>query len=66
VWRGKFKQNSGKVVLDQAARAGEPDIAVGVNSIDFGLDAVNEKARSGDFFDTAKYPPQRTWASRWR
>jgi len=27
-----------------------------VASIDYGLDAMNEKARSAEFFDTAKFP----------
>ncbi len=56
VWRGKVNQNSGKVVLDKAARTGELDVTIDVNSIDFGLDAMNEKARSVELFDTAKYP----------
>jgi polyisoprenoid-binding protein YceI len=56
VWRGKFNQNSGKVVLDKAARTGELDVTIDVNSIDFGLDAMNDKARSVELFDTAKYP----------
>jgi polyisoprenoid-binding protein YceI len=56
VWRGKFNQNSGKVVLDKAARTGEIEVNIDVNSIDFGLDAMNDKARSAELFDTAKYP----------
>jgi polyisoprenoid-binding protein YceI len=56
VWRGKFNQNSGKVVLDKAARTGELDVTIDVNSIDFGLDAMNDKARSNELFDTAKFP----------
>jgi len=56
VWRGKVNQNSGKVVLDKAARTGELDVTIDVNSIDFGLDAMNEKARSAELFDTAKFP----------
>jgi polyisoprenoid-binding protein YceI len=56
VWRGKVNQNSGKVVLDKAARTGELEVNIDVNSIDFGLDAMNEKARSAELFDTAKFP----------
>jgi polyisoprenoid-binding protein YceI len=56
VWRGKFNQNTGKVVLDKAAQTGELLVTIDVASIDYGLDAMNEKARSAEFFDTAKFP----------
>jgi polyisoprenoid-binding protein YceI len=56
VWRGKFNGNSGKVVLDKAAQTGELEVTIDVASIDYGLDAMNDKARSPEFFDTAKYP----------
>ncbi len=56
VWRGKFNSTSGKVVLDKAAKTGELNVVVDINSIDYGLDAMNEKARSAELFDAAKYP----------
>ena len=56
VWRGKFNRNSGTVVLDKAAQTGELQVSIDVTSIDYGLDAMNDKARSAEFFDTAKYP----------
>ncbi len=56
VWRGKFNKNSGKVVLDKAAQTGELDVTIDVASIDYGLEAMNDKARSPEFFDTARYP----------
>ncbi len=56
VWRGKFNQNSGKVGLDKAARTGDLDVTIDAHSIDFGLDAMNDKARSNELFDTAKFP----------
>lgn len=56
VWRGKFNQNSGKVVLDKAAGKGTVDITVDLKSIDFGHDKLNAWATGTDFFDTAKYP----------
>lgn len=55
-WRGKFDRTSGTVVLDRAARTGTVDIAVDPASINFGLAAMDEKARSEDFFNVAKYP----------
>ncbi|MBC7991915.1 MAG: polyisoprenoid-binding protein [Rhizobacter sp.] len=59
VWRGKFNKNAGTVVLDKAAGQGRVEITIDVNSIDFGLDIMNSKAREPDLFDTAKYPQAR-------
>lgn len=56
VWRGKFDKTSGTIVLDRAAKTGTVDIAVDPASINFGLAAMDEKARSEDFFNVAKYP----------
>lgn len=59
MWRGKFNQNAGTVVLDKAAGSGTVDITIDMASIDFGLDIMNAKAREPDLFDTAKYPQAR-------
>jgi polyisoprenoid-binding protein YceI len=56
VWRGKFNKSAGKVVVDRAARTGTVDVTIDVSSINFGLAAMDEKARSDDFFDTDKFP----------
>jgi len=56
VWRGKFNKTSGKVVLDRAARSGTVEVSIDVSSINFCLAAMDEKARSDDFFDTDKFP----------
>lgn len=56
VWRGKFNKSSGQVVLDKAAQTGSVEVTVDMNSIDYGLDIMNDKARSAELFDTAKYP----------
>jgi polyisoprenoid-binding protein YceI len=56
VWRGKFDRTAGTVVIDSAARTGTVDIVVDAASINFGLKEMDEKARSEDFFDVAKYP----------
>lgn len=56
VWRGKFDETSGTIVIDRAARTGSVEIVVNTASIDFGLAAMDDKARSDDFFDVAKYP----------
>ena len=56
VWRGKFDKSSGTVVLDKDKATGSVDITVDTNSIDFGLEKLNEHARTPDMFDVAKYP----------
>jgi polyisoprenoid-binding protein YceI len=56
VWRGKFNTTSGQVVLDRAAKTGQLNVTVDIHSIDYGLEAMNEKARSAELFDTAKFP----------
>jgi polyisoprenoid-binding protein YceI len=56
VWRGKFNKSSGKVVMDKAAGKGEVDITIDMDSIDYGLDLMNSKAKEPELFNTAKYP----------
>jgi polyisoprenoid-binding protein YceI len=56
VWRGKFNKTSGKVTLDRQAKTGTVEITIDVSSINFGLAAMDEKARSDDFFDTGTFP----------
>lgn len=56
VWRGKFDRTSGKIVLDKTARTGTVEVTVDAASVDYGLDKMNEKARSDELFDVAKYP----------
>jgi len=56
VWRGKFDKTSGTIVIDRAAKTGSVDIVVDAASVNFGLDAMDDKAKSADFFDVAKYP----------
>jgi polyisoprenoid-binding protein YceI len=56
IWRGKFNKTTGRIVLDRAAKTGTVEIAIDVASINFGLAAMDEKARSDDFFDTDKFP----------
>jgi polyisoprenoid-binding protein YceI len=42
--------------LDRAAKSGSINITVDTTSIDFGLEKMNEHARSPELFDTAKFP----------
>ncbi len=56
VWRGKFKQTTGKVVYDKEARAGSLEVNVVMDSVDFGMDKMNEHAVGPDIFDAKTYP----------
>jgi polyisoprenoid-binding protein YceI len=56
VWRGKFNQNSGTVVLDKEAGTGTVDVTVDTKSVDFGIDSLNQDAAGPNLFDVAKFP----------
>jgi polyisoprenoid-binding protein YceI len=56
VWRGKFNKTSGKISLDRAAGTGTVEVTIDISSINFGLNTMDEKARSDDFFDVEKFP----------
>src|SRR5271168_5470783 len=56
VWRGKFDSSSGKVVYDKDAKSGSIEVTVDMNSIDFGMQKLNEHAKSVEIFDVAQYP----------
>jgi polyisoprenoid-binding protein YceI len=55
-WRGKFNRTSGRIAIDRTARTGTVVVEIDTASINFGLDAMDEKARSEDFFDVARFP----------
>ena len=56
VWRGKFNKTTGDIMLDRTAKTGTVDIKVDPASINFGLDDMDEKARSDAFFNVAEFP----------
>jgi polyisoprenoid-binding protein YceI len=58
VWRGKFKQNTGKVVFDREAQSGTVDITIDTSSIDSGHEKLNTHLKGTDagMLDVAKFP----------
>ena len=56
VWRGKFDRTSGRISIDRAAGTGTAEIVIDTTSINFGLDKMDEAARSEDWFNVAKFP----------
>lgn len=59
VWRGKFNQTAGQVVLDRAAGTGALDVVVETDSIDFGLPQMNAVAKGQTLFDVEHFPQAR-------
>jgi polyisoprenoid-binding protein YceI len=55
-WRGKFNRTSGRITIDRAAGTGTADIVIDTTSINFGLDKMDQAARSEDWFNVAKFP----------
>ena len=55
-WRGKFNTTSGTVTMDREAGAGDVDILIDTDSVDFGHDGMNAHARREDIFDVARFP----------
>jgi polyisoprenoid-binding protein YceI len=56
VWRGKFNNTSGNIVLDKDTKTGSIDVKIDMASVDFGFDRMNTHAKSPDMFDVPKYP----------
>jgi len=59
VWRGKFKQTAGQVVLDRVGGTGALDVVVETDSIDFGLPQMNAVAKGQTLFDVERFPQAR-------
>ncbi|MBI3897011.1 MAG: polyisoprenoid-binding protein [Gammaproteobacteria bacterium] len=56
MWRGKFNKTTGTLTLDKAASKGAVDVAIDIDSVDFGHEEMHSKAVGPEFFDAAKYP----------
>ena len=56
IWRGTFKNTSGTVQMDAAARTGAVDIVIDTSTVDFAHDKLNEHVSSSEMLDVAKYP----------
>jgi len=58
VWRGKFNQSSGVIVLDREAKTGTVDITIDAASIDFGHDKLKAHVTGNDpaMLDVEKFP----------
>jgi polyisoprenoid-binding protein YceI len=54
--RGRFKQTQGRVVMDEQNKTGSVDIVIDANSIDTGIQPLDEVLRKLDFLNVARYP----------
>ena len=53
---GRFDKTTGTITLDPAARTGSADITNDVNSLNTGVDKLDEHHKSAAFFDADKFP----------
>jgi polyisoprenoid-binding protein YceI len=54
--RGRFDRTSGKVMLDPVQKTGSVDITIDADSIDTGVQQLDEVLRGAGFFDVAHFP----------
>lgn len=56
IWRGKFTKTKGAITLDRVQHKGTVSVTVETSGIDFGMAAMDARARTDDYFDVAKWP----------
>lgn len=56
IWRGKIQETSGTIVLDREAETGTVNVTMNMDTIDFGIEAMNDHARAPDILDAAQFP----------
>jgi polyisoprenoid-binding protein YceI len=56
VFRGKFTKNSGVVKLYREAHTGSIDVNIDPSAVDTGNVPLDNKLKSDEFFDVARYP----------
>ncbi len=56
IWRGKFNQTSGTIVLDREAKTGSVDVTIETASVNTGLADLDKHLKGDDFFQVEKFP----------
>ena len=59
LWRGKINSTSGEIILDKKNKTGYVTVVMEMDSIDFGHDEMNKRAKSDDMFDIEEFPQAR-------
>ena len=55
-WRGKINATEGMVTIDNDNLTGTVEIKMDMNSLDFGHEKMNQRARKKDLFHVEKFP----------
>lgn len=55
-WRGKINKTTGTMTFNEAKQTGSIDVTMDMTQIDFGMEKMNEHARSPDIFDVEMFP----------
>ena len=55
-WRGKINATEGVVTVDNDNLTGTVDIKMDMNTLDFGHEKMNQRARKKDLFYVEKFP----------
>ncbi|WP_395006178.1 YceI family protein [Undibacterium sp.] len=55
-WRGKFTKTEGTITLDRAGKTGTMTITIDANSVDFGMQKMNDHAKNKDMFNVPQFP----------
>lgn len=56
LWRGKFNETKGTIVLDHEQQTGRVELVIQADSMDFGHNKMNEKAIGPKMLDSEQYP----------
>jgi polyisoprenoid-binding protein YceI len=54
--QSRFDKNTGKIVLDRAAKTGSVDVSIDTTSVNTGVAVFNGHLQGADFFDTKTFP----------
>jgi polyisoprenoid-binding protein YceI len=54
--RGRFNKTAGRITVDTAARAGTVDVTIDANSVNTGVEKLEEHLRAEDFLNASQYP----------
>ena len=54
--RGRFDRTSGRITLDIAARKGGAEILIETTSVSTGVDKLDERLRTEEFFHSTRFP----------
>src|SRR5688572_30880432 len=54
--RGRFNKTTGRITVDTATRAGTVDVTIDANSVNTGVEKLEEHLRAEDFLNTSQFP----------